>query len=254
MRRIMAIDQGTSSSRAMVFDLDGRILGIGQEAFDMIFPADGWVEQDPEVLWQTTLAAGRAALAAAGLEAADIAAIGITNQRETTLVWDRRTGECVHNAIVWQDRRTADHCERMRADGIEELVARETGLVLDPYFSATKLAWLLDEVPGLRQRAEQGELCFGTVDSFLIWRLTGGLHATDATNASPSSSTSAASAGAPRCSTTFASPSRCCRKCATVRRHSGAPRRAGSARKYPSSVWPATSRQPWWVRAASAPA
>jgi len=184
MRRIMAIDQGTSSSRAMVFDLDGRILGIGQEAFDMIFPADGWVEQDPEVLWQTTLAAGRAALAAAGLEAADIAAIGITNQRETTLVWDRRTGECVHNAIVWQDRRTADHCERMRADGIEELVARETGLVLDPYFSATKLAWLLDEVPGLRQRAEQGELCFGTVDSFLIWRLTGGLHATDATNAS----------------------------------------------------------------------
>ncbi|MDZ7670711.1 MAG: glycerol kinase GlpK [Gammaproteobacteria bacterium] len=184
MHRIMAIDQGTSSSRAMVFDLDGRILGVGQEAFDMIFPADGWVEQDPEVLWQTTLAAGRAALTGAGVEAADIAAIGITNQRETTLVWDRRTGECVHNAIVWQDRRTADHCERMRADGIETLVARETGLVLDPYFSATKLAWLLDEIPGLRQRAERGELCFGTVDSFLIWRLTGGLHATDATNAS----------------------------------------------------------------------
>ncbi len=181
----MAIDQGTSSSRAIVFDLDGRILGTGQEPFDMIFPASGWVEQDPEVLWNTTLAAGRGALAAAGLSGGDIAAIGITNQRETTLVWDTETGTCVHNAIVWQDRRTADRCETMKADGIENLVARETGLVVDPYFSGTKLAWLLDEVSGVRRRAERGELAFGTVDSFLIWRLTGGaVHATDASNAS----------------------------------------------------------------------
>jgi glycerol kinase len=185
MTRIMAIDQGTSSSRAIVFDLDGNILGVGQEPFDMLFPASGWVEQDPEVLWRTTLQAGRAALAAAGIDARDVAALGITNQRETTLVWDRATGECVHNAIVWQDRRTADRCSTMRADGIEGLVARETGLVIDPYFSGTKLAWLLDEVSGVRSRADRGELCFGTVDSFLIWRLSGGdVHATDATNAS----------------------------------------------------------------------
>ncbi len=143
------------------------------------------MEQDPEVLWHTTLTAGRAALAAAGISAAEVAAIGITNQRETTLVWDRMTGECVYNAIVWQDRRTAARCDAMRADGIEPLVSRETGLVVDPYFSSTKLAWLLDEVPGVRERARRGELCFGTVDSFLIWRLTGGrVHATDATNAS----------------------------------------------------------------------
>jgi glycerol kinase len=185
MGRIMAIDQGTSSSRAIIFDLHGQVLGVGQEQFDASYPADGWVEQDPEVLWRTTLAAGRAALAAAGVGASDIAAIGITNQRETTLVWDRRTGECVHPAIVWQDRRTADRCNAMHSDGLESLVARETGLVIDPYFSATKLAWLLDNVPGARARAERGELCFGTVDSFLIWRLTGGaVHATDATNAS----------------------------------------------------------------------
>jgi glycerol kinase len=185
MSRIMAIDQGTSSSRAIVFDLQGRVLGVGQEPFDMIFPADGWVEQDPEVLWRTTLAAGRAALAAAGVGAGEIAAIGITNQRETTLVWDRRTGECLHNAIVWQDRRTTDLCNAMLSDGLDALVAKTTGLVIDPYFSATKLAWLLEQVPGLRARAERGELCFGTVDSFLIWRLTGGaVHATDATNAS----------------------------------------------------------------------
>ena len=185
MHHIMAIDQGTSSSRAIIFDPQGNIIGVGQQPFDMIFPADGWVEQDPEVLWQTTLAAGREALVAAGISATDVAAIGITNQRETTLVWDRQTGECVYNAIVWQDRRTADRCEAMRRDGLQQLVARETGLVIDPYFSGTKLAWLLENVPGVRQRAQEGELCFGTVDTFLIWRLTGGkVHATDATNAS----------------------------------------------------------------------
>jgi glycerol kinase len=186
---ILAIDQGTSSSRAIVFDLEGRVLGVGQQDFDSSYPADGWVEQDPEVLWRTTLEAGRAALSAAaahaGVQASTIAAIGITNQRETTLLWDRRTGEAVHPAIVWQDRRTADRCEAIRRDGLEDLVARETGLVVDPYFSATKLAWLLDRVPTARERAEAGELCFGTVDSYLIWRLAGGaVHATDATNAS----------------------------------------------------------------------
>jgi glycerol kinase len=185
MRHVMAIDQGTSSSRAIIFDPQGNIVGVGQQHFDMLFPADGWVEQDPEVLWQTTLAAGREAVDAAGLAVTEIAAIGITNQRETTLVWDRQTGECVYNAIVWQDRRTADRCNAMRRDGLQQLVARETGLVIDPYFSATKLAWLLENVPGVRQRALNGELCFGTVDTFLIWRLTGGkVHATDATNAS----------------------------------------------------------------------
>ncbi len=180
----MAIDQGTSSTRAIIFDLNGRILGMGQRPFDMVFPADGWIEQAPEVLWQTTLEAGREAVANAGLSAADIDALGITNQRETTLVWDRQTGECLHNAIVWQDRRTAEQCENMRADGMQQSVARITGLVVDPYFSGTKLAWLLANVTDLKKRAERGELCFGTVDSFLIWRLTKGRrHVTDASNA-----------------------------------------------------------------------
>ncbi|MCH8142556.1 MAG: glycerol kinase, partial [Proteobacteria bacterium] len=184
MSHIMAIDQGTSSTRAIIFDLNGRILGMGQRPFDMVFPADGWIEQAPEVLWQTTLEAGREAVANAGLSAADIDALGITNQRETTLVWDRQTGECLHNAIVWQDRRTAEQCENMRADGMQQSVARITGLVVDPYFSGTKLAWLLENIAGLKKRAESGELCFGTVDSFLIWRLTKGRrHVTDASNA-----------------------------------------------------------------------
>ena len=186
MTLILAIDQGTSSSRGIVFDMAaGRILGVGQRPFDLIFPRDGWVEQAPEVLWGTTLEAGRAAIAAAGVVPKDIAAIGVTNQRETALVWERTTGKCLHNALVWQDRRTAGRCKRMAADGLADRVRAKTGLVLDPYFSGTKLAWLLDEVPGLRRRAATGELCFGTVDSFLLWRLTKGrVHATDATNAS----------------------------------------------------------------------
>jgi glycerol kinase len=185
MSHIMAIDQGTSSSRVIIFDLQGREIGAAQYEFDMSFPSDGWVEQDPEVIWQTTLRAGRDALRAAALNGVDISAIGITNQRETTLVWDRQTGETLHNAIVWQDRRTAARCDDMSADGLQPLVTRTTGLVIDPYFSGSKLSWLLREVPEVARRAASGDLCFGTVDSYLIWRLSKGRrHVTDASNAS----------------------------------------------------------------------
>ncbi|MGH8596790.1 MAG: FGGY family carbohydrate kinase, partial [Gammaproteobacteria bacterium] len=185
MAHVLAIDQGTSSSRALVIDSAGRIRGSAQREFDQIFPHDGWVEHDPEVLWRTVLETARGALADAALTARDLTGIGITNQRETTLIWDAATGVPVHNAIVWQDRRTAARCESIRADGMVETIAAATGLVVDPYFSSTKVAWLLDNVPGLKVRARKGELRFGTVDSFLIWRLTGGRkHLTDATNAS----------------------------------------------------------------------
>ncbi|MEZ5728941.1 MAG: glycerol kinase GlpK [Burkholderiaceae bacterium] len=184
MGSILAIDQGTTSSRAIVFDGRFRPTGIGQFEFAQHFPQSGWVEHDPEDIWRTTCDAVRAALAACPVDAASIAAIGITNQRETTLVWDRRTGEPIHRAIVWQDRRTASQCDRLRAEGLEPLITERTGLLLDPYFSGTKIAWILDTVPGARRRAEAGELAFGTVDTFLLWRLTGGrVHATDATNA-----------------------------------------------------------------------
>ena len=185
MSHIMAIDQGTSSSRVIIFDLQGRVLSAVSHEFDMTFPQDGWVEQDPEVLWRTSLLAGREALHEAGLQGKDVAAIGITNQRETTLVWDRESGHCLHPAIVWQDRRTADVCAAMRASGMQQDVARISGLVIDPYFSGTKLAWLLDNVADARRKAEAGSVCFGTVDAYLIWRLTkGSAHVTDATNAS----------------------------------------------------------------------
>lgn len=182
---LLSIDQGTTSSRAIVFDAAGSIVAVDQEEFPQIYPADGWVEHDPEAIWETTLKTCRGALKNASLTAADIAAIGITNQRETTVVWDRKTGKPVYNAIVWQDRRTAETCVKLKAQGHEANVTSKTGLLLDPYFSGTKIAWILDNVPGARDRAEQGELAFGTIDSFLLWRLTGGeQHATDATNAS----------------------------------------------------------------------
>jgi glycerol kinase len=182
---ILAIDQGTTSSRAIVFDRDGNQLGVGQEEFPQLFPRNGWVEHNPEDIWQTTVNSCRIALRRAGLTPADIATIGITNQRETTLIWDRETGRPTYNAIVWQDRRTAEQCERLKARGLETTVQEKTGLLLDPYFSATKIAWILDNVPGARELAEQGNLAFGTVDTFLLWRLTGGSsHYTDATNAS----------------------------------------------------------------------
>ncbi|MEM7546623.1 MAG: glycerol kinase GlpK [Pseudomonadota bacterium] len=181
---ILAIDQGTTSSRAILFDAALAPVTIAQQEFRQIFPKSGWVEHDAEDIWSSTLAMCREALKDAALSAADVAAIGITNQRETTIIWDRTTGEAIHNAIVWQDRRTADICAALKEAGNEALVTARTGLVLDPYFSATKAAWILDHVPGARARAEAGELAFGTVDSFLIWRLTGGrVHATDATNA-----------------------------------------------------------------------
>ncbi|MCG7573707.1 glycerol kinase GlpK [Phaeobacter sp. CNT1-3] len=184
MTHILAIDQGTTSTRAILFDKGMRITATAQEEFTQHFPASGWVEHDPEDLWNTTLATCRAALEQASITAQDVTAIGITNQRETTVVWDRLTGTPIHNAIVWQDRRTADVCRALRDAGHEEMVTNRTGLLLDPYFSGTKLAWILDNVPNARARAEAGDLLFGTVDSFLIWKLTDGkVHATDATNA-----------------------------------------------------------------------
>jgi glycerol kinase len=181
---VLAIDQGTTSSRAIVFDDHQRIAGMGKMEFTQHFPQSGWVEHVPEEIWATSLWSVKTALRKARLAAKDIAAIGITNQRETTLIWDRATGAPIHNAIVWQDRRGTQICERLRRAGKEKLFARKTGLLIDPYFSASKVKWLLDNVKGARRRAERGELCFGTVDTYLIWRLTGGrVHATDATNA-----------------------------------------------------------------------
>ena len=182
---VLAIDQGTTSSRAILFRADISIAAMSQREFPQHFPASGWVEHEPDDIWHSTLETCREAMQKAGVTAADIAAIGITNQRETTVVWDRATGRAVHRAIVWQDRRTAEICARLQAQGLEPDIASRTGLIIDPYFSGTKVAWILDHVPGARARAERGELLFGTIDSYLLWRLTGGkVHATDATNAS----------------------------------------------------------------------
>jgi glycerol kinase len=182
---LLAIDQGTTSSRAILFREDMTVAAVGQQEFPQHFPASGWVEHEPDDLLRTTFEVIREAIAKGKAEARDIAAIGITNQRETTVVWDRGTGKSIHRAIVWQDRRTADHCEQLKKEGSEKFVSAKTGLLLDPYFSGTKLAWILDHIPGARGRAERGELAFGTVDCFILWHLTGGqVHATDATNAS----------------------------------------------------------------------
>jgi glycerol kinase len=185
MSHVLAIDQGTTSSRAIVFRADISIAASAQQEFPQHFPASGWVEHEPEDIWNSTLATCRAAIKKADVTAKDIAAIGITNQRETTVVWDRVTGQAIHRAIVWQDRRTADICAQLKSEGHEPAITAKTGLILDPYFSGTKVAWLLDNVPGARARADRGELLFGTVDCYLLWRLTAGrVHATDATNAS----------------------------------------------------------------------
>ena len=185
MTYILALDQGTTSSRAIVFDADGTIRKIAQKEFRQIFPQPGWVEHDARDIWSSQIGVAQEAIAAAGLRASDIAAIGITNQRETTVIWDRTTGQPIHNAIVWQDRRTAGLCDQLVAAGHEALFERKTGLRLDAYFSGTKVKWLLDNVDGAREKASRGELAFGTIDSWLVWNLTGGaLHITDASNAS----------------------------------------------------------------------
>lgn len=182
---LLAIDQGTSSSRTVIYDHATSVVASAQQEFPQIYPQPGWVEHDPEAIWDSVRAVTRKAMSDAHVSASDVTAIGITNQRETTLIWDRVTGRCVYNAIVWQDRRTSDICQTLKDDGLEVLVANKTGLRLDPYFSATKVAWILDHVDGVRARAETGKLAFGTIDCFLLWRLTGGKqHATDATNAS----------------------------------------------------------------------
>ena len=181
---LLALDQGTTSSRAIIFDRQAQPIAMQQRELRQIYPRPGWVEHDPEEIWSTQLGCARAALAHAGLTARDVASIGITNQRETTILWERESGRALANAIVWQDRRTADACARLREQGLEESIRRRTGLVLDPYFSATKLAWLLDQLPQARTRAERGELAFGTVDTWLLWQLTrGAVHATDVSNA-----------------------------------------------------------------------
>jgi glycerol kinase len=181
---VLAIDQGTTSTRAIVFDAQARACAIARRELEQRYPASGWVEHDAEDIWRDTLATVREVLARSAVGPENIAALGITNQRETALIWERATGHPIHRAIVWQDRRTADACARLRAEGAEELVRRKSGLVIDPYFSGTKIAWLLDHVAGARARAERGELAFGTIDTFLLWRLTGGrVHATDVTNA-----------------------------------------------------------------------
>lgn len=185
MKYILALDQGTTSSRAIVFDHVGSIAAVAQKEFPQIFPKPGWVEHDPRDIWSTQAGVAAEALTKANAHASDVAAIGITNQRETTLVWDRATGEPVCNAIVWQDRRTAGICDRLKARKLDRLIRRKTGLVIDAYFSATKLQWILENVKGARARAKAGELAFGTVDSWLVWNLTDGrVHVTDATNAS----------------------------------------------------------------------
>ena len=182
---ILAMDQGTTSSRAIIFDPSYSVVALAQEEFQQHFPNSGWVEHRPADIWRTTLNTAKAAITKAGISPKQIAAIGITNQRETTLIWDRKTGEPVYNAIVWQDRRTAEYCNGLKSQGHEPSITKKTGLLLDPYFSASKLAWILDNVDGARARAEAGELAFGTVDTWLLWNLTeGASHATDATNAS----------------------------------------------------------------------
>ena len=185
MPYILALDQGTTSSRAIVFDHDAGIVAVGQKEFQQIFPQPGWVEHDPNEIWATQIAVATEALGRAHLRPRDIAAIGITNQRETTVVWDRETGRPIYNAIVWQDRRTADFCDRLKRDGHEDFIRERTGLVVDAYFSGSKVAWILEHVPGARARAEAGKLAFGTIDSWLVWQLTSGsTHVTDVTNAS----------------------------------------------------------------------
>ena len=185
MSYLLALDQGTSSSRSIVFNADGSIVAMAQQELTQFYPQPGWVEHDPLEIWNTQLATAREALQKAGIHASQVRAVGITNQRETTVVWNRKTGQPIHKAIVWQDRRSEPYCARLREQGLADAIRQKTGLLVDAYFSGTKLQWILDKVPGARAQAENGELAFGTVDSWLLWQLTGGaVHATDVSNAS----------------------------------------------------------------------
>src|SRR3954468_16723220 len=185
MQAILALDQGTTSSRAILFDHGGHIVKVAQREFRQIYPKAGWVEHDPAEIWESQRGVAMEAVKAAGISSKDIAAIGITNQRETTVVWDRKSGQPIYNAIVWQDRRTAEFCDQLKSQGHEQLIQQKTGLVIDAYFSGSKVRWILDNVPGARDRAQKGELAFGTIDTWLLWKLTGGkVHATDPSNAS----------------------------------------------------------------------
>src|SRR5580704_4237950 len=185
MKYLLALDKGTTSSRALVINESGKVVAVAKKEFTQIFPQPGWVEPDPNEIWSSQIGAAADALSQAGASAKDVAAIGNTNQRETEVVWDRKTSEPIHNAIVWQDRRTAGICDKMKADGLEAMVTKKSGLVIDAYFSGTKVQWLLDNVPGAREKANRGELAFGTIDSWLIWKLTNGaVHVTDESNAS----------------------------------------------------------------------
>ena len=182
---ILALDQGTTSSRSILFDKKGNIIAVAQKEFTQIFPKPGWVEHDPKEIWETQLATAKEVMAKANISAVDIAAIGITNQRETTVIWNRNTGEPIYNAIVWQDRRTASFCDELKEKGLQKTIQQKTGLVIDAYFSGTKIKWILDNIAGAREKAQKGELCFGTIDTWLLWKLTNGkVHATDVSNAS----------------------------------------------------------------------
>ena len=220
MTYLLALDQGTSSSRSIIFRPDGSILASAQAEFRQIYPQPGWVEHDPEEIWQSQLATARQALSQAGVSASSMASVGITNQRETTVVWRRDTGQAIYNAIVWQDRRAEPQCLRLRQAGHADKVQHKTGLLIDAYFSATKLQWILNHVEGARGMAELGDLAFGTVDSWLIWKLSAGaVHATDVSNAP-----------------------RCCRACKRRRATLATPQPSGWARPCPSAAWPVTSK------------
>jgi glycerol kinase len=250
---VLAIDQGTTSTRAILFDRAGRARVTAQTELTQHHPRPGWVEHDPEEIWRSVVSTCREAITAAD---GPIAAIGIANQRETTVLWERATGRPVHNAIVWRDRRTAELCERWRAAGLAETVAARTGLIVDPYFSASKIRWLLDSVPGLLWRARAGEIAFGTIDAFLLWRLTGGQrHATDVTNASRTMLFDIGSSpGTRNFSTPLASRWHCSPKCWTPVPITARPRGTCSARRFRSRQWSATSRRRRSARPVSRPA
>lgn len=215
---IVALDQGTTSSRAVVMDHDANIVSVSQREFEQIYPKPGWVEHDPMEIWASQSSTLVEALAKADINSDQIAAIGITNQRETVVVWERETGKPIYNAIVWQCRRTAEICEQLKRDGMEEYIRKATGLVVDPYFSGTKVKWILDHVEGSRERAKRGELLFGTVDTWLIWKMTRAACTSPTTPMPrvPCCSTSTTSTGTTRCSTRWTFRAPCCRKCASL--------------------------------------